>query len=99
MHKPQNLQDELAAVGHIPFNAAATFARLDARDAEIARDKELTARAWAIVNAELPQLPPAHGFYDPDGFVARSIRGGHRFARFKEVKACLKAGGSVGEAA
>ena len=31
-------------------------------------------RAWRIVDRVLPKLPPAHGFYDPAGFVARGQR-------------------------
>lgn len=52
---------------------------------------EARNRANRIVNRYLPQLPLAHGFYDPHGFRARSIRSGDRFALYQSIESRLLA--------
>jgi hypothetical protein len=65
--------------------------QLDAIGYGLPAIEEARRRAWAIIDRKLPKLPQAHGFYDPDGFVAGSIRSGNRFGMFKEIEPRLLA--------
>lgn len=51
---------------------------IEALEASIAAHKALAERTQRIVDRILPELPSAHGFYQPHAFVAGSRRRGDR---------------------
>lgn len=66
------------------------FRRADAQQA-------LHDRAWKIVDRVLPELPTAHGFYQPHAFVASARRSGDRKYLEWMVFARLRAKAEGGE--
>lgn len=54
-------------------------------------DQNYRERAWKIVNRLLPELPNAHGFYEPAAFILSARRSGDRNYFFWMVFAKLRA--------
>jgi len=68
-----------------------TIARIAELDRRIARERGYRERAWRIVDRILPTVPLAHGFYEPELFVARSRRNSERKRLFYRTFARLRA--------
>lgn len=65
--------------------------RIEQLDRMAAVEKECNARAWRIVDRLLPYLPRAHGFYEPEEFMARVSRNNWRKRLWLYIKARLRA--------